>query len=109
MVRRNPVTDLDRRRLRTTWRTVMVGVIVGIVGAAVLAALGLGGRAGFAAVVLGTAAGCVVAALLTAILAIVDEARREPVATRRLLTTLALFGSGALLLTLVVAVAGANA
>lgn len=109
MVRRNPVTDLDRRRLRTTWRTVMVGVIVGIVGAAVLAALGLGGRAGFAAVVLGTAAGCVVAALLTAILAIVDEARREPVARSRLVATLGLFATGAMLLTMLAALAGTSA
>lgn len=108
MVRTSPVTDHDRRRLRLTWRIVLGGVVVGVLGAAILAGLGLDGRVGFAAVVLGTAGGCVVAALATALLAIVDEARREPVATRRLLITLGLFAGGAFLLTVVAAIAGAN-
>ena len=103
------VTDHDRRRLRITWRIVLGGVIVGIVGAAALAGLGLDGRVGFAAVVLGSAAGCVIAALASAILAIVDEARREPVARSRLVATLGLFATGAMLLTMLAALAGTSA
>lgn len=103
-----PLTDHDRRRLRVTWRIVGGGVVLGAGGAVILALLGLDGRVGFASVVLGAALGCVLSGLTTAILAIKDEARREPVATRRLLITLGLFALGAMLLTTVAALAAVN-
>lgn len=104
-----PVTNHDRRRLRVTWAVVGGGLLLGIIGAASLAMLGLDGRAGFAAVVLGAALGCVVAALVTVVLAILDELRRIPVATRRVVVALGLFAAAALLLLMVSALAAANA
>jgi hypothetical protein len=108
LVRTEPVTDLDRRRLRVAWRVLLGGVLLGVAGATALALLGLDGRVGFAAVSLGTALGCVAAGLATVGLAIVDEARRDPVATRRIVVAVALFVAGALLLTMVLALAGVN-
>lgn len=105
-VRTLPVTEHDRRRLRVTWRVLGAGVAVGVVGAILLGLLGLDGRVGFATVVLGSALGCVAAGLTTAIVAIIDEARRKPVATRRIGVTLALFALGASLLVVVFALAG---
>ncbi len=108
-IRTTPVTEHDRRRLRVTWFVAVGGLALGVLGAVALGLLGLDGRVGFAAVSLGTALGCVAAGLVTAILAIVDEARRIPVATRRVLVTLGLFALGAVLLTMVMALAGVNA
>lgn len=108
LVRTEPVTDLDRRRLRVTWRVLLGGVILGVAGAAALALLGLDGRVGFAAVALGASLGCVAAGLTTVGFAIVDEARRAPVATRRIGVAVALFVAGAMLLTMVFALAGVN-
>ena len=105
-VRTTPITDHDRRRLRVTWRVLGAGVGIGVVGAILLGLLGLDGRAGFATVALGSALGCVAAGLTTAIIAIVDEARRQPVATRRVGITLALFAGGGCLLVVVFALAG---
>lgn len=108
VVRTEPVTDHDRQRLRVTWRVLLGGVLFGVLGAAALALLGLDGRVGFAAVTLGASLGCVAAGLVTVGFAIVDEARRAPVATRRIVVTVALFAAGAMLLTMVVALAGVN-
>jgi len=104
-----PVTRHDRRRLRVTWAVVGGGLLLGVIGAAALALLGLDGRAGFAAVVLGAALGCVVAALVTVVLAILDEMRQIPVATRRVVVALGLFAGAALLLLMVTALAAVNA
>jgi hypothetical protein len=108
LVRGVPVTDHDRRRLRVSWRVLLAGVVLGVVGAATLGLLGFDGRAGFAAVVLGSSFGCVAAGLTTAGFAIVDEARRAPVATRRLVVALGLFASGGMLLIMVAALAGVS-
>lgn len=101
-----PPTDHDRRRLRVTWWVLLGGVALGVIGAGALAALGLDGRVGFAAVVLGCALGCVGAGLTTAVMAIVDEAQRRPVATRRVGITLGLFAVGAMLLVVLFGLAG---
>lgn len=100
MTDRRQVTDLDRRRLRTVHRVALAGPILGVVLALVLAAWGAGGVAGLAVVLVLSAAGCVAAALVAAFGAIVDEARREPVARRRTLTALALFAGAFVLLLL---------
>ncbi len=103
-----PFTEHDRQRMRVTWRVLGIGVAIGVVGAILLGLLGLDGRAGFATVALGSALGCVAAGLTTAVVAIIDEARRQPVATRRVGVTLALFVLGGVLLVVVFALAGAG-
>lgn len=108
IVRTQPVTDHDRRRLRVTWRVLLSGVGLGVVGAATLGLVGFDGRVGFAAVVLGSSLGCVAAGLTTAGLAIVDEARRAPVATRRVVVALGLFLAGGLLLAIVLTLASVD-
>ena len=85
------MTDHDRARLRVTHRVALAGPVLGVLAVAVLAWWGAGGAAGLAVLLVLSAAGCLVAAFTTAILAIVDEARRVPVARRRTLTALALF------------------
>lgn len=102
------LTEHDRRRLRATRRIVLAGVAFGIVSAAGFALLGFDGRVGFALVLAGTALGAVVAALWTILFAIVDEARRDPVALARALLSIGLFGAGAFLLLVLVALAGAD-
>lgn len=107
-VRTTPVTDHDRRRLSVTWRTLGGGVATGVLGAVALALLGFDGRVGFATVMLGSALGSVAGGLVTAVLAVVDESRRAPVATRRVGVTLGLFVLGAVLLISVFALAGVD-
>lgn len=100
------LTDHDRRRLRATGRIVIAGIVFGIVSAGGFALLGFGGRVGFAIVLAGTALGIVVAALWTIVFAIVDEARRDPVSLVRAILSIGLFGAGAFLLLVLVALAG---
>lgn len=102
---RRVVTDHDRARLRVTRRVLLAGPVLGIVAAATLGLWGASGAAGLAVLLVLTAAGSVLAAFVTAILAIVDEARRIPVARRRTVTALLLFAAGFLLLLLSTAVA----
>jgi hypothetical protein len=102
---RRVVTDHDRARLRLTRRVLLVGPVLGVAAAATLGLWGVGGAAGLAVLLLLTAAGSVLAAFVTAILAIVDEARRVHVARRRTMTALVLFAAGFLLLLLSTAVA----
>ncbi|MFO7779081.1 MAG: hypothetical protein R6V28_12065 [Nitriliruptoraceae bacterium] len=99
------VTDHDRSRLRLTRRVLLVGTILGMVAAVTLGLWGASGAAGLAVWLVVTAAGSVLAAFVTAILAIVDEARRVHVARRRTVTALLLFAAGFLLLVLSTAVA----
>ncbi|TVR35313.1 MAG: hypothetical protein EA388_07395 [Nitriliruptor sp.] len=98
----------DRDRLRATRRLVVVGAIFGMLSAGALGFLGFDGRVGFAMVMAGTAVGAVGAALWTIVFAIVDEARRAPVALARVLISLGLFAGGAALLVMVAALAGLN-
>ena len=98
----------DRDRLRATRRLVVAGVLFGVASAAALAVLGFDGRVGFAMVMTGSAVGAVGGALWTIILAIVDEARRAPVALTRVVISVGLFAGGALLLVMVAALAGVN-
>ncbi len=79
-----------------------------MVSAAALGFAGFDGRVGFAMVLAGTAFGAVLAALWTILFAIVDEARRDPVAVTRVLISVGLFATGTVLLVMVVALAGAN-
>ncbi len=102
---RRVVTDHDRSRLRLTRRVLLVGTILGMVAAVTLGLWGASGAAGLAVWLVVTAAGSVLAAFVTAILAIVDEARRVHVARRRTVTALLLFAAGFLLLVLSTAVA----
>jgi len=102
---RHTVTDHDRRRLRVTWRVLLVGPVLGVLAALALGLLRAGGVAGLAAFLVLAAAGSVAAALVTAGFAIVDEYRRVPVARRRTLTALALFAGGFVLLLLSLGVA----
>lgn len=102
---RRVVTDHDRDRLRLTRRVLLAGPLLGMVAAATLGLWGASGAAGLAVLVVLTAAGSVLAAFVTAILAIVDEARHIPVARRRTVTALLLFAAGFLLLLLSTAVA----
>ncbi|MFO7961982.1 MAG: hypothetical protein R6U94_13665 [Nitriliruptoraceae bacterium] len=99
------VTDHDRARLRLTRRVLLAGVVLGVVAAVTLGLWGASGAAGLAVWLVVTAAGSVLAAFVTAILAIVDEARRVHVARRRTVTGLVLFAAGFLLLLLSTAVA----
>lgn len=98
----------DRHRLRATRRLLLLGAAFGAVSAAALGILGFDGRVGFAMVMTGTAVGAVGGALWTIVFAIVDEARRAPVALARVLVSLGLFAGGALLLVMVAALAGVN-
>lgn len=97
---RRTLSDHDRARLRITYRLLLLGPTLGVVAAAALGLSGAGGAVGLAILLVLTAAGCVVTALVTAALAIVDEARRVPVSRRRTLTALAAFLGGFLLLLL---------
>jgi hypothetical protein len=97
---RREVTDHDRARLRTVHRVALAGPVLGVLAALVLAGWGVGGAAGLAVVLALSAAACGVAALLAAVGAIVDEARRVPVARRRTWTALALFAGAFVLLLL---------
>lgn len=92
------VTDHDRRRLRAARSTALAGAVIGVVAAGILAVLGASGAAGAAVVFTLSAAGSVAAALVTAILAIVDEVRRRPVARRRIYVTFGYFLGGVTLL-----------
>lgn len=103
------LTEHDRCRLRATRRIVIAGVLFGILSAATLGLLGFDGRVGFAVVVAGIALGAVLAALWTILFAIVDEARRDPVALARAAISIGLFGAGAFLLLMLAALAGADA
>jgi len=102
---RRVVTDHDRARLRLTRRILLAGVVVGMVAAVTLGLWGASGAAGLAVWLVVTAAGSVLSALVTAILAMVDEARRVHVARRRTATALALFAAGFVLLVFSTAVA----
>lgn len=95
---RRAVTDHDRRRLRITYRVVVGAVVLGILAAGGVGLLGASGGAGLAVLLVLSSAGCVAAAFVTALLAIVDEWRRAPVARRRAWTALGLAVLGALLL-----------
>lgn len=97
---RRQVTALDRARLRTMHRVALAGPVLGAVAAVVLAGWGVGGAAGLAVVLAVSAAACVVAALVGAVGAMVDEARRVPVARRRTWTALGLFAGAFVLLLL---------
>lgn len=97
---RRRVTAHDRARLRTVHRIALAGPLLGIVAAVVLAAWGVGGAAGLAVLLACSAAACVIAAVVAALGAIVDEARRVPVARRRTLTALGLFAGAFVLLLL---------
>jgi len=98
----------DHDRLRVTRRLLLLGALFGAVSAGALGLLGFDGRVGFAMVLTGTAVGAVGGALWTIVTAIIDEARREPVALARVLISLGLFAGGALLLVMVAALAGVN-
>lgn len=88
----------DRRRLRASYRTLLGGVLLGVLGAGGVAALGASGRAGAAVLLVTSAAACMAAALVTAVLAMVDEYRRVPVGRPRTLAALWFFLGSALLL-----------
>lgn len=103
------MTPHDRRRLRTTWRAVIGGLLLGVVGAVAIALVGGSGRAGLAVLLVLTSAGLVVGALLTAVLAMVDEYRRVAVARTRTIVAIALFVGGGVLLLMSSGAAGAMA
>lgn len=84
VARTRRLTDHDRDRLRTARRVALVGPGVGVLAALGLGLAGGGGRLGLAALLLCSAAGCVVAAVVALLHAAVDEARRQPVALRRI-------------------------
>ncbi|MFP4311206.1 MAG: hypothetical protein ACLFS9_04390 [Nitriliruptoraceae bacterium] len=86
--------------MRPVHRIALAGPVLGLVLALLLSRWGASGVAGLAVVLVVSAAGCVVAALVAALGAIVDEARRLPVARRRTLTALALFVGAFVLLLL---------
>lgn len=88
----------DRRRLRITYLTALGGVGLGVLGAVAVGLLGASGRAGIAVLLVLSAAGCMLAALVTAVLAMVDEYRRVPVARSRSLMALWFFLAAASLL-----------
>ncbi len=96
------LTDHDRRRLRVGQRVALSGLVLGLVAAAAVGLLGASGSAGLAVLLVLGSAGCVVAAFVTAVLAMVDEWRREPVARRRAWVALgyALLGVGLLVLSM---------
>ncbi|MFA9428713.1 hypothetical protein [Egicoccus sp. AB-alg2] len=91
----------DRGRLRAGRRLVVVGGVLGVLGAAALGLLGAPGGSGLVAVLLGLVVGCVLAAIHLAVFSLVDEARRRPVSLRRPLWALGLFVTAGLLLVLV--------
>ncbi len=97
---RRTVTDHDRRRLRVTRRVALAGPVLGVVAVALLVPSGIGGAGGLAVLLVLSAAGCVLAAFVTAVQAIVDEYRYVPVARRRTLTAVALFGASFVLVLL---------
>lgn len=77
------MTEHDRRRLRTTRRIALAGPAIGILAAGLAAILGGSGRFGSLMMLVCCAGGTTAAALVTLVQAAVDEARREPVALRR--------------------------
>jgi hypothetical protein len=93
-------SELDRQRLTWTWRVVGAGALLGVLGAAAIAAIGGSGAAGLAVVLLGAAVGCVIGGLVTGVAAIVDEVRGHVVGRRRLTTAIGLFVAGVALLIL---------
>jgi hypothetical protein len=99
--------ELDRARLRVTWRVVAAGPVLGILGAAAIAAIGGDGAAGLA-VLLALVALCAgLAGLLTLVLVLVDEfAGRRP-ARRRVGIGLALLVVAPVLVTMSLGAAGA--
>lgn len=102
------LSDHDRGRLRGTRRLVLSGLLLGIVGAVAFGVLGFDGRIGFATVLVGVAFGAVVSALWTILVAIVDEARRAPVAIVRIVISIGLFAVGGVLLVIVLGLVGGN-
>lgn len=101
---RRTVTDHDRRRLRVTRRVWLAGPVVGVLALAVLVPLGIGGAGGLAVLLVLTAASSILAAFVTAVQAMVDEYRYVPVARRRTLLAVALFGASFVCLVLSAAV-----
>ncbi len=104
---RRVVTEHDRRRLRITYRVLGAAVTLGVVAAGGVGLLGASGGAGLAVLLVLSAAGCVAAAMVTALLAILDEWRRAPVARRRAWTALGLGVLGATLLVMSLGAAAA--
>ena len=94
------LTDHDRARLRTTWRTTAAGPILGVLGAAAVGFLGAPGAAGLQVLLLLSATGCAVGAIVTGLFALIDEYRDRPVARRRPLTAVGLFAASVVLLVL---------
>jgi len=93
--------DHDRARLVSARRLILVGAVLGVVGAVALGLAGAPGGSGLMALLLGLALGCVLAAIHLAAFSLLDEARRRPVALRRPLWAVGLFVTAGLLLLLV--------
>lgn len=88
---------LERKRLRATLTTVVIGAAVGVAGAIMIAVIGGTGAAGLAVLLVCTAAGCGAAGVLTMVFAVIDEWRRDPVSLHRVVISLALFGASVVL------------
>lgn len=97
---RSRVTDHDRARLRRTWQVVAAGPALGALAAAAIGLAGGSGQAGLVVVFVFAAAGAAAAALVTALHALVDEYRRQPVARRRPLVAVGLFVAAVVLIVL---------
>jgi hypothetical protein len=100
------LTEHDRRRVRTARRLLLGAVVVGVLATGALAIAGASGALGLVVVLLATMVGCVLAAAHLAILALVDEIKHRPVATRRPLEALGFFLLALVLMLLVMGAAG---
>ena len=81
---RDPV-DVDRARLRRTWRIAGWGATLGVALGLLAGVLGASGRAGMAILLLVAALGCALGAGYGTLTMIVDEWREQFVSRRRIL------------------------
>jgi hypothetical protein len=103
------LAGLDAQRLRGAHRLLLGGSVLGILAAAGIGLAGGAGGFGLVALLLGVMVGCVLAAAHLAILAVVDEFRQRPVATRRPVEAFGFFLAALFLMLLVMGAAGALA
>lgn len=101
-----PLSDLDRRRVRTSLKAVGLGILGGLVLALVTGLAGGSGRFGAVVVLLVGALSAALAALHAVVVLVLDDLRREAPSVRRAVLVVGLFLVAALLLSMALGLGG---
>lgn len=101
-----PLSDLDRRRVRTSLKVVGLGALGGVALALLTGLAGGSGRLGAIVVLLVGALSAALAALHAVVVLVLDDLRRERPSARRAVLVAALFLVAALLLGMALGLGG---